>query len=120
MAHYFMEALVARMSGTGGQLYTALNNNRPSALEMLKAFRLFAETCPFVRMSHYFSNMAIVNEIGDAKRVHIVDYGILYGVQWPCLMHYLSKLPGGPPHLRITGIILFCLSVLHQVFPQVY
>lgn len=104
MAHYFMEALVARMSGTGGQLYTALNNNRPSALEMLKAFRLFAETCPFVRLSHYFSNMTIINEIGAAKRVHIVDYGILYGVQWPCFMHYLSSLPGGPPHLRITGI----------------
>ncbi len=32
---------VAKMSGTGGQLYTALSNNRPSAAEMLKAYHLF-------------------------------------------------------------------------------
>jgi hypothetical protein len=105
VAHYFMEALVAKMSGTGGQLYTALSNNRPSAAEMLKAYRLFVGCCPFIQLSHYFGNSAILHAFGDAKRVHIVDYGILYGVQWPCLIYHLSQLPGGPPHLRITGII---------------
>ncbi len=96
---------VAKMSGTGGQLYTALSNNRPSAAEMLKAYRLFVGCCPFIQLSHYFGNSAILHAFGDAKRVHIVDYGILYGVQWPCLIYHLSQLPGGPPHLRITGII---------------
>lgn len=96
---------VAKMSGTGGQLYTALSNNRASAAEMLKAYRLFVKCCPFIQLSHYFGNSAIIHAFGDAKRVHIIDYGILYGVQWPCLIYYLSQLPGGPPHLRITGII---------------
>jgi len=102
--HYFMEALVARMTGTGGQLYTALNNNHPSAPEVLKALFSYFECCPLLRMSYLFSNLAMMQAFGDAKRVHIVDYGILYGMQWPSLIYYLSQRPGGPPHLRITGI----------------
>lgn len=96
---------VARMSRTGFKLYTALTNNRPSASEMLKAFRLFVECVPLTRLSHVFLNLAIMHAIGDAKRVHIVDYGILYGVQWPCFIYHFSRLPG-PPHLRITGILI--------------
>ncbi|KAE8705667.1 hypothetical protein F3Y22_tig00110419pilonHSYRG00183 [Hibiscus syriacus] len=29
---------------------------------------------------------------------------ILYGFQWPILIQHLSKRPGGPPNLRVTGI----------------
>jgi hypothetical protein len=104
MTHYFLEALVARMTGTGGQLYTAVNRNHTSAPEVLKAFLNFFDHCPLLKMSYFFSNMAILQAFGDAKRVHIVDYGILYGMQWPSLIYHLSQLPGGPPHLRITGI----------------
>ncbi|KAH8953861.1 hypothetical protein BDL97_08G049500 [Sphagnum fallax] len=103
-AHYFMEALVARMTGTGGQLYRALNPNHPSAPECLKAFLNYFDYCPIPKLSYFFCNMAIMQAFGDAKRVHIVDYGILYGMQWPSLIYHLSQLPGGPPHLRITGI----------------
>jgi hypothetical protein len=92
------------MTGTGGQLYTALNNNHPSAPEVLKALFSYFECCPLLRMSYLFSNLAMMQAFGDAKRVHIVDYGILYGMQWPSLIYYLSQRPGGPPHLRITGI----------------
>lgn len=104
LAHYFMEALVARMSGTGGQLYSALNNNRPSEGKMLKAQILLCEYCPFTQVPHSFANHAIMEAFKGASRVHVIDYGILYGVQWPCLLHQLSQREGGPPHLRITGI----------------
>ncbi len=95
---------VARMTGTGGQLYTAVNHNHRSAPEVLNAFLNFFDHCPLLKMSYFFANMAILKAFGDAKRVHIVDYGILYGMQWPSLIYHLSQLPGGPPHLRITGI----------------
>lgn len=104
MAHYFVEALVAKMSGTGGQLYSALSNNRPSEAQMLKALMLFCEHCPFIQVPHIFANHSIVEAFKGASRVHIIDYGILYGVQWPCLLYQLSTRPEGPPHLRITGI----------------
>jgi len=104
MAHYFMEALVARMSGTGAQLYTALSRERPSEAQMLKGFRLFYGHVPFIHIAHIFANDTILQAFEGASRVHIVDYGILYGQQWPCLLSKLARRPGGPPHVRITGI----------------
>lgn len=47
-----------------------------------------------------------MNVSEKATRLHIIDFGILYGFQWPCLIERLSSRPGGPPKLRITGIDL--------------
>ena len=33
-----------------------------------------------------------------------MDFGILYGFQWPSLIQQLSNRPNGPPRLKITGI----------------
>eukprot|EP00250_Pteridium_aquilinum_P016768 c23284_g1_i1 orf=105-2597(+) len=104
LAHYFAEGLVARLSNTGSQLYSALTNNSPSAAKMLKAHHHYVEVCPFVKVSHYFANKAILEAAKGATRLHIVDYGILYGLQWPCLISALAEREGGPPFLRITGI----------------
>ncbi|CAI0539844.1 unnamed protein product [Linum tenue] len=48
--------------------------------------------------------MHIYNLAEKATRLHIIDFGILYGFQWPCLIQRLSERPDGPPKLRITGI----------------
>eukprot|EP00249_Psilotum_nudum_P023276 c28814_g1_i2 orf=321-2669(-) len=104
LAHYFAEALVARLSGTGPRLYTAIANNRPSAAKMLKSLHTFVEVCPFGTLSHFFANQSILKAAEGTSRLHIVDYGILYGFQWPFLMRALAERKGGPPLLRITGI----------------
>lgn len=112
---------VARMSGTGAQLYTALSNKHPSEGQMLKGFRLFYDHIPFIHTSHIFANDTFLDVFEGASRVHIVDYGILYGLQWPCLISRLARRPGGPPHLRITGMVtathikfLWCSSLKVQ------
>ncbi|EFJ08135.1 GRAS family protein [Selaginella moellendorffii] len=104
MVFYFAEALVARITGTGTLLYSALSSNKPAFHEMLKAYRLFTRYSPNVRISHYVCNQTILDATVGAGRVHIVDYGILYGFMWPCLIKAFSEREGGPPHLRITGI----------------
>ena len=47
-----------------------------------------------------------MNFVENETRLHIDDFGILYGFQWPSLIQQLSARPGGPPKLRITGIDL--------------
>ncbi|KAL9688015.1 hypothetical protein QQ045_032427 [Rhodiola kirilowii] len=37
-------------------------------------------------------------------RVHIIDFVIHYGFQWPTFLQRISSRPGGPPKVRITGI----------------
>ncbi|KAJ8535579.1 hypothetical protein K7X08_023299 [Anisodus acutangulus] len=46
----------------------------------------------------------IFNAACNDKALHIVDFGILHGFQWPVLIQHLSAMLGRPPKLRITGI----------------
>jgi len=105
-AHYFAEGLEARLAGSGSKLYNSLMARRTSAVNFLKAYRLYAAACCFRVMGFKFANMTICKAIAGRKKVHIVDYGIHYGSQWPGLLKLLSIWPGGPPEVRITGIDL--------------
>lgn len=105
MAHYFANGLEARIAGSGTQVHKALITWPTSAADILKAYHLFLAACPFKKLSNFFSNKTIMNVSEKATRLHIIDFGILYGFQWPCLIHRLSsRAEGPPPKLRITGI----------------
>jgi hypothetical protein len=106
MAHYFANGLEARIAGSGTQIYTALIGRLTSAADILKAYHLFLDACPFKKLANFFSNKTIINLAEKATRLHIVEFGILYGFQWPSLIQRLSAMSGGPPKLRITGIDL--------------
>ncbi|KAK9168408.1 hypothetical protein Syun_000548 [Stephania yunnanensis] len=82
LAQCFAAGLEARLAGTGSQVYNSLVNKKTTAAIILKAYHLFLSACP----------------------LHIIDFGVLYGFQWPCLIQRLSARPGGPPSLKITGI----------------
>ncbi|RLN40023.1 scarecrow-like protein 9 [Panicum miliaceum] len=104
LAHCFADGLEARLAGTGSQLYHKLVAKRTTVSDMLKAYHLYLAACPFKRLSHFLSNQTILSMTKNASKVHIIDFGIYFGFQWPCLIRRLSKREGGPPVLRITGI----------------
>ncbi|XP_059459127.1 scarecrow-like protein 14 [Corylus avellana] len=106
MAHYFANGLEARIAGSGTQIYTALISRLTSAADVLKAYHLFLDACPFKKLANFFSNKTIMSLAEKATRLHIVEFGILYGFQWPSFIQRLSSMSGGPPKLRITGIDL--------------
>ncbi|AES88867.1 putative transcription factor GRAS family [Medicago truncatula] len=106
LAHCFANALEARMAGTGTQIYTALYSKRNSAADMVKAYQMYISACPFKKLAIIFANHTILNLAKEVETLHIVDFGIRYGFQWPALIYRLSKRPGGPPKLRLTGIEL--------------
>lgn len=104
VAHCLADALEARLAGTGSQIYKGLISKRTSAADILKAYHLFLAACPFRKLSNFVSNKTIISASSDSMRIHIIDFGILYGFQWPTLIQRLSMRPGGPPKIRITGI----------------
>ncbi|KAJ0987789.1 hypothetical protein J5N97_006145 [Dioscorea zingiberensis] len=104
LAHCFADGLEARMAGTGSQIYNNFMSRRRSACDVLRAYQLYLAACPFKRISHFTANRTILDLAQNAARLHIVDFGIYYGFQWPCFMQGLASRPGGPPKLRITGI----------------
>lgn len=105
LAHYFADALEARLAGTRLSMHPIVSNGT-SAADILKAYKVYIAACPFKRMSNFFANRTTKKLAQKAPRLHIIDFGILYGFQWPCLIQRLSERPGGAPKLRITGIEL--------------
>lgn len=104
LAYYFANGLEARLVGTETPSYSVLLGNGASAAEILKSYQVFVQACPFKRMSNFFANRTIMKRAEQARRLHIIDFGILYGFQWPCLIQRISRRQGGPPKIRMTGI----------------
>ncbi|WCJ20504.1 GRAS family transcription factor [Euphorbia peplus] len=104
LSHYFANGLEARMAGTGTPGYTPAVQSTTSAADMLKGYYMYVTACPFIPMSFLYANEAILKLAEKVSRLHIIDFGILYGFQWFCLIEQISTRIGGPPKLCITGI----------------
>ncbi|KAG7569540.1 Transcription factor GRAS [Arabidopsis thaliana x Arabidopsis arenosa] len=102
LAHCFANGLEARLAGTGSQIYKGIVSKPRSAAAVLKAHQLFLACCPFRKLSYFITNKTIRDLVGNSQRVHVIDFGILYGFQWPTLIHRFSRY--GSPKVRITGI----------------
>jgi hypothetical protein len=75
-----------------------------SALELDIAYQAYYQILPFQKFTHFTANQALLEVVADYPRVHIVDFNIRQGLQWPAFMQSLALLPQGPPRLRITAV----------------
>ncbi|GKV08088.1 hypothetical protein SLEP1_g19770 [Rubroshorea leprosula] len=109
VAHYFANGLEARLNGsvTGVQnFFSTLTSKKTTAADILKAYRVQLTASPFKWLAIAFANKMICQTSKKATALHIIDFGILCGFQWPILIQHLATRDGGPPKLRITGIEL--------------
>ncbi|GMY30713.1 Scarecrow-like protein 18 [Fagus crenata] len=69
---------------------------------------------PFIRFSHLTANQAILEAIDEGQQaIHILDFDIMHGLQWPPLMQALAERSYPPPMLRITATGSD-LNILHR------
>ncbi|XWS22030.1 hypothetical protein CRYUN_Cryun29cG0000300 [Craigia yunnanensis] len=105
VAAYFSEAMSARLVSSCLGICAALPSIPHSHTQkMVSAFQVFNGISPFVKFSHFTANQAIQEAFEREERVHIIDLDIMQGLQWPGLFHILASRPGGPPHVRLTGL----------------
>jgi hypothetical protein len=74
------------------------------AAERAFLYHSFYEACPYLKFAHFTANQAILEAFDGCDAVHVVDFSLMQGLQWPALIQALALRPGGPPFLRITGI----------------
>ncbi|KAL2898936.1 Scarecrow-like protein 14 [Bienertia sinuspersici] len=104
LAHHVANGLEARLAGTGSTVSTNICDTKISPSDFLKAYRVYVSAIPFKRMTYFLANNTILKLVEKATKIHIIDFGVFLGLQWPCFIQALSKRPNGPPKLRITGV----------------
>ncbi|KAJ0250751.1 hypothetical protein HA466_0140380 [Hirschfeldia incana] len=110
LAHFFGNALEARLQGSSGGViqsyYDSVTSKKRTAAQILKSYKTFLSASPFMTLMYFYSNKMILDAAKDASVLHIIDFGILYGFQWPMFIQSLSESKTGPRKLRITGVEL--------------
>ncbi|KAL9277336.1 hypothetical protein ACSQ67_025089 [Phaseolus vulgaris] len=64
----------------------------------------YYEACPYLKFAHFTANQAILEAFSGHDCVHVIDFNLMQGLQWPALIQALALRPGGPPSLRLTGV----------------
>ncbi|OIT08824.1 della protein gai, partial [Nicotiana attenuata] len=97
VATYFAEALARRIYKIYPQ--DSIESSYTDVLQMH-----FYETCPYLKFAHFTANQAILEAFTNCNKVHVIDFSLKQGMQWPALIQALALRPGGPPAFRLTGI----------------
>lgn len=101
---YLLEGLVARHGNSGTNIYRALKCREPESTELLSYMKILYNICPYFKFGYMAANGAIAEALRSEDNIHIIDFQIAQGTQWITLIQALAARPGGPPHVRITGI----------------
>lgn len=73
--------------------------------DLTLAYKALNDACPYSKFAQLTGNQAILEAMDKAEKIHIVDFGIVQGVQWAALLHAFATRPGGKPRkIKITGI----------------
>ncbi|KAJ6347500.1 hypothetical protein OIU76_004052 [Salix suchowensis] len=106
LASYFTEALALRVTRIWPHIF---HITAPRELDRVDddsgtALRLLNEVSPIPKFIHFTANEMLLRAFEGKDRVHIIDFDIKQGLQWPCLFQSLASRTNPPSHVRITGI----------------
>ncbi|KAK6117101.1 hypothetical protein DH2020_049146 [Rehmannia glutinosa] len=103
---YFTEGLALRVARLWPHIF---HITTPRELDRVddesgNAMRLLNQVSPIPKFIHFTSNEILLRAFEGKDRVHIIDFDVKQGLQWPSLFQSLALRPNPPSHVRITGI----------------
>lgn len=106
VAAYFTEGLACRVAHLWPHIYQPLPiDSSLNEEELQTAFHLLNHVVPYTKFAHFTANDIILQAFDGVDRVHVIDFDVKQGLQWPALFQSLAARECGPPsHIRITGI----------------
>ncbi|KAI4297484.1 hypothetical protein L6164_037373 [Bauhinia variegata] len=103
VAFYFSEALGSKFSLETKEKSLALAET--TSEEFTLYYKVLNDACPNSTFAHLTANQAILDATERATKIHIVDFGIVQGVQWAALFQaFATRSTGKPTSIRISGI----------------
>nr|XP_016437509.1 PREDICTED: scarecrow-like protein 6 isoform X1 [Nicotiana tabacum] len=71
----------------------------------MDAYKAFSEISPLIQFMNFTSNQPILEALGDAKQIHIIDFDIGCGAQWSSFMQELRSSNRKATSLKITAFV---------------
>lgn len=106
---YFADGLAARLITRKSPFYDMLMEE-PTSEEEFLAFTDLYRVSPYYQFAHFTANQAILEafeneEHKNNRSLHVIDFDVSYGFQWPSLIQSLSEkaTTGNRISLRITA-----------------
>ncbi|KAK3008171.1 hypothetical protein RJ639_013983 [Escallonia herrerae] len=111
LVYYFSEALREKINRETGRIMPdSLRKKQPLDLDeekgtLMPACVAFHKAVPFSQVSQFAGMQAIVENVAEAKKVHVIDLDIRNGIHCTVLMQALVDRHECPiKHLKITAI----------------
>ncbi|KAE8785879.1 ATP synthase D chain, mitochondrial [Hordeum vulgare] len=110
VAAYFAEALALRAANMWPHVFDVtppreLTDGAFHDDDDALALRVLNSVTPIPRFLHFTLNERLIRAFDGHDRVHIIDFDIKQGLQWPSLLQSLAaRRPEPPAHVRITGV----------------
>ncbi|KAK6122588.1 hypothetical protein DH2020_043671 [Rehmannia glutinosa] len=110
LVHYFTEALYEKIDReTGTKTPKGLGKivfSDPEALRCTSSFLIAThDKLPFSQITKFSGIQAVLDNVAEANKVHVIDLEIRLGVQYTILMQALTARHENPiQHLKITAV----------------
>ncbi|KAG8364847.1 hypothetical protein BUALT_Bualt18G0041100 [Buddleja alternifolia] len=109
VVHYFFEALQEKIAIDKGH---NVDLNRTPVINVMKSPKVVQNdkievevVLPFCQITAFVASQVILDSVGSAKRIHIIDFGIGSGSHWTIVMHDIASRQNFPFELlRITAV----------------
>lgn len=105
---YFADGLAAKLLTKKSPFYEMITK-KPTIEEAFSAFIDLYRVSPYYQFAHFTANQVIIEafekEENNNHALHVIDFDVSYGFQWPSLIQSLSEksTSGNQISLRITG-----------------
>nr|XP_029122235.1 nodulation-signaling pathway 2 protein-like [Elaeis guineensis] len=100
LACYFAQGLRPRTNDLGAN---GVSPVRSMVSDGMSAYQMLQELSPYVKFGHFTANQAILEATEGDREVHIVDFDVMEGIQWPPLMVDFASRAG--TSLWITALV---------------
>lgn len=106
---YFADGLAAKLLTKKSPFYEMIMK-KPTSEEAFSAFIDLYRVSPYYQFAHFTANQVIIEafekeEEKNNRALHVIDFDVSYGFQWPSLIQSLSEKATSANRisLRITG-----------------
>ncbi|KAE9610780.1 putative transcription factor GRAS family [Lupinus albus] len=101
-AFYMMEALQSMLHSN---VHNSMAFSPISFIFKIGAYKSFSEISPVLQFANFTCNQALIEAVEGFDRIHIIDFDIGFGVQWPSFMQELALRNSGTSSFKVTAVV---------------